>query len=419
MIREISGLGALLLGMSALLLGNGLFGTLTALRMSMEGFDPTLIGIVVSCHSLGFVLGCLYGQQVISRVGAIRCFTAFFALMSVSGLLMPLSVEAYSWIPQRLVFGFCSAMVFMVAESWLAGSVSPENKGRVFSIYMVINKGCFGLGQVLLQTADPAGDRLFILLGILYAVCLVPIALARHEAPKNMDTERLSFRDLYRDSPLGVLGAVATGLANSAIIGLSPVFGLAVGLDVAEVSTFMIIFMSGSLALQIPIGRLSDRFDRRGVLAAVAFSAGIVSIAIALFGDTSLWLLYMFAFAIGGLSAVTYPIALAHASDHSSAQRIVSMMAGLLLAFGIGASISPFLASLAMKQLGPSGLFYYASVIYLVMATFTLYRMSKRAPVPDEDQTAFVPQPQTSQSSPVVTALDPRVQEGEKAVPRG
>jgi MFS family permease len=410
MVREIYALGALLLGMSALLLGNGLFGTLTALRMSMEGFDPTVIGVVVSCNMIGFVLGCLYGQRVIANVGAIRCLTAFAALMSICALLLPMHVVPYTWIPIRVVFGFSSAMVFMVAESWLAGSASPGNKGRVFSIYMVINKGCFALGQLLLQLADPAGDRLFMLLGILFAVCLVPIALARHEAPKNFGDGRMSIRDLYRASPVGVFGAATTGLANSSIVGLSPVFALGVGFDVAQVSAYMLFFMFGSLALQIPIGRLSDRFDRRAVLVSVALAAGAVSVVIAVTGTSAgVWPLYALAFVIGGLSAVTYPIAMAHASDYSSPQQMVSFMAGLLLAFGIGASVSPFLASLAMKSLGPGGLYYYAAGVYAMMASFTLYRMSKRASVPEAEQSAFVPQPQTSQSSPSVTALDPRV----------
>lgn len=414
MFREIYALSALLLGMSALLVGNGLFGTLTALRMSLDAFDPTIIGIVVSCHSLGFVLGCLYGQRVIANVGAIRCLTAFAALMSICALLLPLHVEPYSWIPIRLAFGFSSAMVFMVAESWLAGAASPGNKGRVFSVYMVINKGCFALGQLLLQVADPAGDRLFMLLGILFAVCLVPIALARHEAPKDFGDERMSIRDLYRASPVGVFGATATGLANSSIVGLSPVFALSVGLDVAQVSAFMMIFMFGSLALQIPTGRLSDMFDRRVVLASVAVAAGLACIAIGMTDAAGgAWLLYVLAFTIGGLSAVTYPIAMAHASDHSSTQQVVAIMAGLLLAFGIGASVSPFLASLAMKVLGPSGLYFYAAAVYAIMAAFTVYRMSRRAPVPEADQSAFVAQPQTSQSSPLVTALDPRVSDND------
>lgn len=111
----------------------------------------------------------------------------------------------------------------------------------------------------MLQLADPAGDRLFIL----FAACLVPIELALHEAPKEFSGERRSIRELYRSSPGGVFDATANGLANSAIVGLSPIFALGEGLDIAEVSAFMMMPMLGRLALQIPIGHLSDGFDRR------------------------------------------------------------------------------------------------------------------------------------------------------------
>ena len=41
------------------LLGEGLFGTLKALRMAENGFELTIIGVVLSCHSIGFMLTCL------------------------------------------------------------------------------------------------------------------------------------------------------------------------------------------------------------------------------------------------------------------------------------------------------------------------------------------------------------------------
>jgi len=170
MIREILALGALMAGICGLLLGNDLFGTLTALRMSEEGFDPTIIGVVLPCHSIGFIVGCLYGQ----RIGHIRCFTAFAAVLAVVCLNLPMPANPYSWILLHLVFGFCSAMVFMVAESLLTGAASSETKGRVFSIYMVINKGSFGAGQLLLLLGDPSGDRLCMLIAILFGLCLVP-----------------------------------------------------------------------------------------------------------------------------------------------------------------------------------------------------------------------------------------------------
>lgn len=410
MVTEIFSLGALMVGMVGLLLGNGLFNTLTALRMTIDGFDPTVIGIVISCHSLGFITGCLRGERVIARVGHIRCFTAFAAMMGVCCLLLPMTVHPASWIPLRYVIGFCSAIVFMVAESWLAGAVPSDRKGRVLSVYMVINKGAFGAGQLLLLLADPAGDRLFMLIALLYGLCLVPIALASKDAPQDIGTERLSFRALYRHSPAGVVGAAAAGFANSPLVGLGPVFGASIGLSVADISYFMTVFLIGSLALQIPIGRLSDRFDRRGVLVWVAVAAAASCVAMAFLMSVGYWLLLVLSFLIGGLSAVIYPIAMAHANDHARAETMVSIMAGLLLAFGLGASISPFLASLTMKLIGPVGLFLYAAVVYALLAGFTIYRRSQRAPVPEAEQSTFVPQPQTSQSSQVVTTLDPRAE---------
>lgn len=411
MIAEIVALGALMVGMCILLLGNGLFGTLTALRMTADGFDPTIIGVVLSCHSIGFIVGCIYGQRIIQRIGHIRCFAAFAAILAVTCLVLPMWVNPYTWIGFRLIFGFCSAMVFMVAESWLTGAVPSERKGRVFSIYMVINKGSFGAGQLLLLLGDPSGDRLFMLTAILFGLCLVPIALASKGAPPNIDSERLGLRELYRHSPVGVVGAAAAGFTNAPLMGLGPVFVAQVGLGLEAVSYFMAVFLLGSLALQIPIGRLSDRFDRRGVLIGVAVASAVACGAMPFVVTLGYWPILVMSFVIGGLSAVVYPIAMAHANDHAKPETMVSIMAGLLLAFGVGASISPFFASLAMKYTGPSGLYLYTAAIYALLAGFTLYRRSQRAPATDTVE--FVAQPQTSQSSVIVTSMHPRTEDTE------
>ena len=159
----------------------------------------------------------------------------FAAILAVVCLVLPMVVEWYTWIPLRLVFGFSSAMVFMVAESWLTGAASSVTKGRVSVVYMVINKGSFGAGQLLLLLGDPSGDRLFMLTAILFGLCLVPIALGSKGAPPNIDAERIGLRDLYRFSPVGVVGAAAAGFTNAPLMGLGPVFGAKVGLGIEGV----------------------------------------------------------------------------------------------------------------------------------------------------------------------------------------
>ena len=404
-------LSAILLGMGILLLGNGLFGTLTSLRMTLEGFSSVTIGIVIACHSIGFAAACLTSRRIIDAAGHIRTFAAFAALLAACCLAFPVIPDPLTWIVLRLVFGYASAAVFMVGESWLAGAVSRDARGRVFAIYMVVNKAAFGLGQLLLMVADPAGDRLFMLAATLYALCLIPLALARTEGPRHLGRSRLGIRALYRLSPVGVAGAVAAGATNASLIGLGPIFASGQGLSISQVSGFMATFLAGSLALQIPIGRISDRFDRRSVLLGVVLCTAGAAGAMAATAPSAYFILLGFSALIGGLSATIYPLAMTHATDFAHSEQTVAVHAGLLLSFAAGASTGPILASLAMGYLGPGGLFAFAGVVNGVLAAFTVYRMTRRAPVPEEMQQDFVAMPQTSQTTQIVGSLDPRIEE--------
>jgi len=410
-------LATILLGMGMLLLGNGLFSTLTALRMTHEGFASATIGIVIACHSVGFAAACLTSRQIIDAVGHIRTFAAFASLLAVCTLAFSVVPDQFAWIALRLIFGYSSATVFMVGESWLAGAASPESRGKVFAIYMVVNKGGFGLGQLLLILGDPTGDRLFMLTAALYALCLIPLALAKTEGPRHLGRDRLGIRALYRLSPVGVVGAVTAGVTNSSLIGLGPVFATGQGLTVAQVSLFMAAFLAGSLALQIPVGRLSDRLDRRSVLLGVVLSTAAACIAMATFTPADIFVLLVLSATVGGLSATVYPLAMTHTTDFSSKEQMVSVHAGLLLSFAAGASTGPVVASLAMGRIGPEALFAFTAAVNIAFAGFTVYRMTRRAPVPEEMQQEFVALPQTSQSSAAVGALDPRADDDEGSLP--
>jgi len=415
MLRIVGSLGALLLGMSIMLLGNGLFGTLTAIRMTIENFSPATIGVVVACHSVGFATACLTCGRIIRRVGHIRVFAAFAAALAFCCLCFPIAVNPGAWIALRLVFGYSGAACFMVGESWLAGAAPRDMKGKVFAIYMVINKASFGVGQLFLILGEPSGDRLFMLAAALYALCLVPIALTRAQGPDALGRERLSFAALYRLSPVGVVGAVSAGFTNASLVGLGPVFAMRQGLDVTQVSLFMVAFLAGNLLLQLPIGRTSDRFDRRSVLFVVALLTAAACIVTAMVPNPGFLTLLTLSALVGGVSATVYPIAMTHATDLARPQQTVSLHAGMLLAFSIGASTGPIMASLAMQVIGGGGLYAFAAAMNVLLAVFILYRKYMRATAPHEQQTDFVDMPQTTQTTQAMAALDPRMPEGTRS----
>lgn len=410
MLRVVGSLGALLLGMSVMLLGNGLFGTLTALRMTIENFSPATIGVVVACHSIGFAAACLTCGRIIRRAGHIRVFAAFAATLAFCCLCFPIAVSPVSWIVLRLIFGYSAAACFMVGESWLSGAAPRDMKGKVFAVYMVINKASFGVGQLFLIVGDPAGDRLFMLAAALYALCLIPIALTRASGPEALGRERLSFAALYRLSPVGVAGAVTAGFTNASLVGLGPIFATERGLSVPQVSLFMVAFLAGNLLLQVPIGRTSDRFDRRSVLFVVAALTAVSCAVTALVPNPGFHGLLLLSALVGGVSATVYPIAMTHATDLARAEQTVSLHAGLLLAFSIGASTGPILASLAMQYIGSGGLFAFAAGMNVLLALFILYRKMRRVSAPGEKTTDFVGMPPAAQSTPAMSGLDPRLE---------
>ena len=415
MVKVVGALGAVLFGMGFLLLGNGLFGTLTALRMTHEDFSAAAIGIVVAAHSVGFAAACLTSTRLIDAVGHIRVFAGFAAALAVCCLCFPVAVDPVAWIVLRLIFGYSTAAVFMVGESWLAGAAPAEDKGKVFAVYMIVNKGGFGAGQLLIMLGDPAGDRMFMLGRRVIRRLPDPDRAHPHQSAgrDRVGTARpaspvpsLSGRGNRRGRggrDQFVAARAGAGLRRRSWHDADPGFLL-----------LMAIFLAGSLVLQIPIGRLSDRFDRRTVLFSVTLvtAASCVGMAfITASGQPTLAMLLGLSALVGGLSATIYPIAMTHANDHAKPEQTVALHAGLLLFFAIGASIGPIVASLTMESVGPGGLFAFGACVYVILALFTLFRMTRRAPLPEDQQTDFVAMPQTSMTSPNVAGLDPRIED--------
>ena len=198
------------------------------------------------------------------------------------------------------------------------------------------------------------------------------------------------------------------GLLNGGFYGLGAVYANKLGLSVFDVSLFMGLPVFGGLALQWPIGRLSDRYDRRTVMLMIVLGTMIASFALSILSYTEAALMFLLVAGtfLGGCLATIYPISVAHAFDYIDRSEMISANSSMLLIWAIGATIGPLAASLLMGQVGPSGLFYYLTAIAALLAAFTRYRMIVRRALPANEQTSFVAV--GSPTSAIAGALDPR-----------
>jgi len=393
MIAAILSCWALLLGLGLLMLGNGLQGTLLGLRASLEGFPTTTTGLVMTGYFAGYVLGSLVVPALIRNVGHVRVFAALAAIASAAVLLHAVFVQPLPWFAMRVMVGFCFAGLYLITESWLNDIATNETRGQLLSVYMVVVMGGMGLGQLLLNVADPGGFHLFVLISVLVSVAVVPMLLTAAPAPEFSAPQPIRIRRLYQASPLGIVGCFATGLAQGSVFGMGAVFAASLGFTVSQVSWFMMAFGIGGMVLQWPLGWLSDGMDRRKVIVgATTASAIIASVAIAAAGHSPDLLIAVMAL-YGGLSVPLYSLFIAHTNDHLEPRQRVPASAALVMLGGIGSVLGPPLSATVMSRFGAPAFLAFLATVHVLVTAFGAWRMLRSEPVPIEDQLHYAPVP--------------------------
>ena len=382
---------AILLGFGILMLGDGLQGTLLAVRADLEGFSTTLTGLVMSTFYLGFLLGSIMTPRITMKVGHIRVFAAFAAISSASILMHSLVVNVPLWMAMRLISGFCFAGLYIVAESWLNDRASNETRGKLLSMYMVVTYVGIGAGQLLLNLADPAAFQLFILTSVLISVAVVPLLLSAGSPPTFHDSVRISLREMYRLTPLGIVSMFAVGMVTATFFALGPVYAQRIGLDIRDTSYFMTAAVLGTVLLQGPIGALSDRFDRRTVLTLITILTSISALLCVPAEQISRLALFIAIGIFGGLAFPLYSVCIAYTNDHLNPKQMIAASGALVLVSGLGAITGPLLFAFIMDSYGDQALFWSLAAVHAITGVFAIYRMVKSKPVPMDKQGPSTP----------------------------
>lgn len=391
MLAAVKSAWALFVGLGMLMLGNGLQNSLLGIRAGQEAFSTEATGLVMASYYVGLLGGAVVTPKVVASVGHVRVFAALASTASTAALLHAIFVDPWTWSAMRAVTGFCYAGLYIVAESWLNERATNETRGSLLSVYMLVLLGGMAASQFLLNLADPNSFLLFALASVLVSMALVPIAVSATPTPDFSAPEPLGLQALYRTSPLGTIGALGTGMANASIYAMSAVYAGAVGLTVPQIAIFVSASILGGLAFQWPIGRLSDKLDRRRVLAAVTFAAALAALVAGLVAEGDVVRLYAIMFLLGGMSLPMYSLCIAHTNDYLTPKQMVAASGTLMLIGGAGAVLGPITVSLLMRGMGPGGFFVCVAAVHAAIGVFALYRMTRRASLPLEEQGITVP----------------------------
>jgi MFS family permease len=380
----------LLLGMGVLMLGAGLQSTLLGLRATLEGFPTPLIGIVMSCYYVGYVLGTIVAPPLLRRLGHIRVFAALAAVASVAIIVHGCFVVPLTWAAMRLVSGLCFAGIYVVAESWLNDRASSANRGRLFAVYMVVLYIGLGSAQFLLVLSDPRTATPFMLVSVLISLAMVPIVVSAQKVPNHAVPRKVRLRELYGNSPLGVVGVTMSGLISAIIFSMGPVYARLSGLDTTGVATFMAVSILAAVLTQYPIGRLSDRMDRRTVIAGVCTLAMLIAGSIVVFPEMPHAAFLALAAMFSGFALTLYSLSVSHVNDKLEPEQMVASSSTLLLLNGGAAATGPLIAGSLMSAFGPRAYFATLAGLCGTLAVYDLWRKTRRRPVPRGQKGPFI-----------------------------
>ena len=414
MIQVLAAVWALLLGMTLIMIGNGMQATLMGVRGAIEGFGTLQLSVITSAYFLGFLIGSRVTPEMIRRVGHVRVFAALGSFISAGLVAFPVFTDPYSWTVIRVILGFCLSGVYVTAESWLNNAATNQTRGTMLSAYMIAQTTGIIIAQGLMNVGEAAGYLLFVIPSILVSLSFAPILLSITPTPAFETNKPMSIRELYHSSPLASVGILLMGGVFAAQFGMASVYGAAAGLNAAQISGFVAAIFMGAVTLQLPIGWLSDRMDRRILILGVS-AMGALSTGVGIFLGVDFKTLLVLGFVMGGAASPLYSLLIAYTNDFLEVEDMAAASGALVFVYGLGAIVGPMATGQLMDMIGPHGFWVFLSALFTMTSLYAAWRMTRRAGVPVDETGAYLNVPPTVSPVAIEAAQEWYVEQAEEA----
>ena len=404
---------ALLFGVFLIMIGNGMQSTLMGVRGGLEGFSTFELSIVTSAYFAGFLIGSRMASSFIRSVGHVRVFAALGSFMSAGLIAFPIIVEPWAWALIRLLLGFCLSGVYVSAESWLNDKATNTTRGTILSAYMLAQT--FGMvgAQVLVGVIPVETFMVFAVASILVSLSFAPILLSANPVPLAENIKPMSLKRLYRTSPLATVGTLLLGGVFAAQLGMASVYGSEIGLSTGRITLFVASIFVGSILFQVPVGWLSDIFDRRLLILGVAVVGGVASLIPWFFGP-SFSVLLGTGVIMGGMASPLYSLLIAYCNDYLELEDMPAASGGMIFIYGLGAIAGPLITGQMMDLMGDDGFWLFIAGTFLAIAAWCAYRMTVRSAPPADEAGDYVSlSPNASQVAVTAVTEWTTEQEGE------
>lgn len=364
---------------SAVLIGLAIGGLipLLALFLELRQVDPVWIGANGAMASLGIFGMAGFVPRIVARFGAVPTMVTGLAVSVSAFLAMPFFDNLPAWFALRFILGMGVASHWIVSESWVNAIATKASRGRVMAIYAALLAVGFAMGPAVLTLVGSQGWLPFLIFAAAMALTAIPLLPVAHLAPKLDKKERGSVLLLYRHAPTVLAAAMAAGLYEAGLFSFLPLYGLRLGLTEADALYLLTAFIFGNVVLQIPIGWLADKMNRRLLMliaAGISF-AGPLAMPWVIGGLIPLTLILV---VWGGFAFGIYSVGLAMLGDRYEGGMLTSANAAFVQGYVIANILGNPIAGAAMRAWEPHGLMVFMAGVALVFALVVAARGVRR-----------------------------------------
>lgn len=384
---------SLILAVMLLQAAAGILSVSTPLALDYMGASALGVGLVAATFSAGFMLGAWFAPDIVRQIGHIRAYSASAAVYAAGILAMALAFDAVGWSVFRFFQGAASAIMFTAAESWIADSTPRSKRGGVMGLYQLMLKLAICGGPLLIVDHAAEDIKPFIWAGLLMVMAVVPLCATRRAQPVLPDREALSLGSMLKIPPAALAGSVVAGLCNTGVTSQLPLYAqeLQPGAGSASAATLYIAAMIGGTVTQWPAGLISDRIDRRLIVAALSAIALAACVALYLTAGKVSFSITVLLAALWGAGALSfYSVSAAHATDRTESGQIAQVMSGMLFVWAAGSVVGPILTgAVADTRAGQPGVFAAVAFGYFALLAANLWRLVVRERPGHAQRSAF------------------------------
>ncbi|CDX25371.1 Major facilitator superfamily MFS_1 [Mesorhizobium sp. ORS 3324] len=384
-------IASVIVSMALIAISNGLMFAYIPVRLGIDGFDPTWAGLIVTALSAGGLAGCILTGPLVRRVGHARAFMVLSALIALSNAAVGAGPIPLLWIAARALYGFAICGIFIVAQSWLNDAVPNAIRGRIMAVFYVAYVAGLGVGYAMLATVNILTAAV-PLIGITFtALSILPVGMTRLAQPPPPQAASVALGRAWKISPVGLIGMLAVGGLSMSISGFAPIHATAKGYSQADVALLLSAMPIGTLILQVPLGWISDRTDRRYVLAGAAALAAVASLLAIGFDGGALAILAVIYLIWDGASESIYSLSSAHAADRAGKDELLALSSSLLFAWSLSGFVVPGIVTALSAVFGTETFIYVGIFIASAFCLFVLWRVFAARPAPAIAMASFAP----------------------------